>query len=307
MSRNRRVEERARAAIGVVSLVALVVVTGGAKKEKDEPGVRELGTAKPKELTEISGMAASRLNPGVLWVANDGDSGWLYAIRTSGKLAGALKLPVRVLDVEEIALGVGPEAGVDYLYIGDIGDNDERRPEISLVRVPEPVLEGAGTVSLRTEDCEQFRLVYPDGSHNAEAMFVDPATHKLYIVTKEARGARLYEIAIGKLRSGERNALMLVAELDVDYVSAAAISPDGSLVVLRREDRGWLWFWRPGQSVADVLRGPPRPVPVRGRRQDKNGEAITFRPDGACYYTLSEGKKQAIYEFDVASAETATR
>jgi hypothetical protein len=209
--------------------------------------------------------------------------------------------------VEEIALGVGPEAGVDYLYIGDIGDNDERRPEISLVRVPEPVLEGAGTVSLRTEDCEQFRLVYPDGSHNAEAMFVDPATHKLYIVTKEARGARLYEIAIGKLRSGERNALMLVAELDVDYVSAAAISPDGSLVVLRREDLGWLWFWRPGQSVADVLRGPPRPVPVRGRRQDKNGEAITFRPDGACYYTLSEGKKQAIYEFDVASAETATR
>jgi hypothetical protein len=286
-------------------MIAVVAIAGGAKKERDEPGVRELGKVKPQELTEISGIAASRVDPGVLWVSNDGDSGWLYAVRTTGKLAGAVKMPTRVLDVEEIAMGVGPEPGVDYLYVGDIGDNDARRPEVLVVRLPEPALDGADRVGVDAEDIEQFRLVYPDGSHNAEAMFVDPTTGALYLITKESRGARVYEIARDALRSGERGRLEFVTDLDVDNVSAAAISPDGTLIVMRREDQGWLWSRQPGQGVVEALQAPPQSIQVRGRRQGKNGEAITFRPDGACYYTLSEGKKQAICEFDVAPAATA--
>ena len=57
--------------------------------------------------------------------------------RTASSIA-ELRLPVRVLDVEEVTLGPGPEDGADYLYVGDIGDNDSRRFEITVVRFKEP-------------------------------------------------------------------------------------------------------------------------------------------------------------------------
>jgi hypothetical protein len=303
MIANRMRSRPIRAAISVVALVAATIVAGGAKKE--EPGVRELGKVKPKELVEISGIAASRTNQGVLWGSNDGDTGWLYAIRTSGKLAAAVKLPARVVDTEEIAIGVGPQSGTDYIYVGDIGDNDSRRFEVAVIRFPEPSVNGGAGAAIDEESVEQFRLTYPDGAHDAEAMFVDPTTGTLCIVTKDSRGARLYEIAGDELRAGERSMLRFAAEVEADNVSAGAISTDGSQVLLRREDLGWLWQRQPGQSVAAALQASPQPVRVLGRRQAKNGEAISFRPDGTCYYTLSEGKKQSICEFDISAPESA--
>jgi hypothetical protein len=303
MTANRMKSRPFRAAVTVVAAVAVAIVAGGAKK--GEPGVRELGKVKPKELVEISGIAASRSNLGVLWVSNDGDSGWLYAIRTSGKLAAAVKVPGRVVDTEEIAIGVGPKTGTDYIYVGDIGDNDSRRFEVAVIRFPEPSVNGGASVSIDAAASEVFRLTYPDGAHDAEALFIDPTTGTLYVVTKEARGARLYEIAGDELRAGERSILRFAADIEADNVSAGAISADGSQVLLRREDQGWLWRRQLGQSLAEALQAPPQSVRVLGRRQGKNGEAISFRPDGACYYTLSEGKKQSICEFDISAPESA--
>ena len=57
------------------------------------------------------------------------------------------------------------------------------------------------------------------------------------------------------------------------------------------------------QSVAEALQGAPQVVTVRGRRQGKNGEAVAFLSDSKRYLTLSEGKKQAISEFDVPASE----
>jgi len=39
-----------------------------------------------------------------------------------------------------MAAGPGPERGKSYLYLGDIGDNNEARAEIVVYRVPEPAL-----------------------------------------------------------------------------------------------------------------------------------------------------------------------
>ena len=56
-------------------------------------------------------MAASRLNPGVLWLHNDGESGELFAVNTSGKLVAFVKCRARMKDLEEIAIGPGPQRG----------------------------------------------------------------------------------------------------------------------------------------------------------------------------------------------------
>ena len=54
---------------------------------------RELGKIKPKQLKEISGLVASRQNPHIIWLHNDGKRGDVYAIDLSGKLAAKLKCP----------------------------------------------------------------------------------------------------------------------------------------------------------------------------------------------------------------------
>jgi hypothetical protein len=59
---------------------------------------RKLGTVKVKQLDEISGIAASRQNPFVFWLHNDGDDGRLFAVRANGKLAGVIDMPTEVED-----------------------------------------------------------------------------------------------------------------------------------------------------------------------------------------------------------------
>lgn len=283
--------------IATALVICAALLVGGAQAAE-----RELGKVKSKALAEVSGMAASRANDGVLWVSNDGDSGRVYAIRTDGKLVAELRLPVRVFDVEELALGPGPENGADYLYVGDIGDNDSRRFEITVVRFKEPTA-GSAEGALKIEQAEQFRLAYPDGPHDAEAMFIDPESQTLFIVTKEPQGGRLYSVALAALKDRVRSELALVGRVNADSVSGGAISPDGRRIVLRREEHGWLWNRQPGAGVAEALQGAPQVVTVRGRRQGKNGEAVAFLGDSKRYLTLSEGKKQAISEFDVPAAE----
>ena len=41
-------------------------------------------------------------------------------------------------DVEDIAIGPGPEEGVDYLYVSDTGNNDRDRIVMQVYRVREP-------------------------------------------------------------------------------------------------------------------------------------------------------------------------
>jgi hypothetical protein len=98
-----------------------------------------------------------------------------------------------------------------------------------------------------------------------------------------------------------------LATLAVDKVSGGDISRDGGLVLLRREDRGWLWNRAAGESLQQALARDPQEVPVRGKKQGPNGEAATFDPTGGGYYTISEGKKEWIYKFDLPSAEESGR
>jgi hypothetical protein len=258
-----------------------------------------LGEIRVKALTEVSGIAASREHPDTLWMMNDGDKGWLFALTTDGSLAATASFAADIVDVEDIALGPGPKAGRDYVYLGDIGDNNEGRSEIRVVRFAEPAFSGERGEQIRIEDAEVLRLNYPDGPHDAETLFVDSQVRVLCIVTKEKSRARLYTVPLDEL-SGEATAMLTNAgKVGVEEVSAGAISADGSRVILRHEEDGWLWNRRDGESVAAALERKPTKVAVHGKRQGKNGEAVCFAPDGLTYFTVSEGKSQPIYRFDL--------
>src|SRR4029450_7157171 len=79
------------------------------------------------------------------------------------------------------SIEVGPCASGSCLYIGDIGDNEAARKQITIYRVPEPERLG-GTAP----GSDAFHAAHPDGAHDAETLFF--AGNRLYIVTKGDTG-----------------------------------------------------------------------------------------------------------------------
>jgi hypothetical protein len=256
-----------------------------------------LGTVRDKKLEEVSGMVASRRNLGVLWVHNDGSNGRLFALHTNGQVLATYKLTAEVVDVEDIAIGPGPEAGTPYIYLGDTGDNNGNRKFIRVYRFAEPVLpsdRGSNKViDLREFDTIQLR--YPDGRYDAEALMIDPHSGDLFIVTKQQKKARIYCASKKQLTNGAEVTLLFVCELSFREASAGDISPSGGEIILRWEAAARLWRRRLGESIQDAFSRTPVAVPVVGPPKEPNGESIAFHPNGGGYYTLSEGRNQPIY------------
>ncbi|MDQ4068195.1 MAG: hypothetical protein M3203_01750, partial [Actinomycetota bacterium] len=107
-----------------------------------------LGRIADRAVRESSGLAASRRNPGLLWTHNDSnDEPFLYCLDLQGRSCGTWRVTgAEAFDWEGMAAGPGPRAGEPYLYVGDIGDNLDQRPEIVVYRVPEPPAGGGEPV-----------------------------------------------------------------------------------------------------------------------------------------------------------------
>ncbi len=248
------------------------------------------GTVTNDELIEASGIAVSRTTPDVLWSHNDSRDGpRLYAFAPDGTDLGVFEVPGGfALDWEDIAAGPGPDGTGAYLYAGDIGDNFSIRDGVIAVHRVEDLDPASMTGSFPRSD--PIPLVFPDGNHNAEGMFVDPIDPAIYIVTKTDDVAQVFR---GTLEiTGEQSQLELVASVALgDEVSGADISSDGSIIAFRGYNTVWMWHRGPGQSIAEALAIAPCEAPGPDERQ---GEAIAF-DDTYSYFTISEDTRPAIY------------
>jgi hypothetical protein len=141
------------------------------------------------QLTEASGLAASRQFPGRLYHINDsGETGKFFITGMDGKDTRSVRInDFEPEDTEALSLGPCPgKDSISCLYLGDIGDNDVKRKSIEIVVVDE-VRSFSPTVKARS----RLKLLYPDGPHDAESMAVHP-NGDIYILTKE-NPARLYK------------------------------------------------------------------------------------------------------------------
>jgi hypothetical protein len=260
------------------------------------------GVVTASEITEASGIIASRQNPGVLWTHNDSSyPGSVFAISTNGALLARYYIPnVFFGDFEDISFGPGPTPEHQYIYLGDIGDNFASRPNIRVFRFPEPAVYAYQSNSPPVQPVpswQEIALTYPDGPHNAEAMMVDPITGDLFIATKLITNSGIYQVTRAQLDGGGPIEMTFVREMSfigLKSVSGADISADGGLIAIRRNGKAWLWVRAAGQSISNVLAGVPTVIPNAG---EPNGEAIGFHPTGLGYYTLSEGFSQTNYYF----------
>jgi hypothetical protein len=273
------------------------------------PGV-EQGTVTSGAILEASGLVASRQNPGVLWTHNDsGFSATIYAISTNGQLLASWQIPDAYTgDTEDIAIGPGPRPDLDYIYLGDIGDNYLLRSEISVIRIPEPAVYLYATndpPSRALGEAVTIPLTYPDGPFNAEALLSDPVTGDLFIATKnpDVASSRIYRASKANLDLSEPIQLEFVREVSFRSVSGGDISADGTEIILRRGSHAELWKRAPGQTVAQAFATGSYVVPLIGNPVEPNGEAVAFHPTGLGYYTLSEGYLQPVYFFRRTSSD----
>src|SRR2546421_8998981 len=196
------------------------------------PGVA-VGRVTDGRVTEASGLAASRKNPGVLWTHNDaGTAPRLFALSTNGtQLAAFDVVKAQRGDFEDIAIGPGPRADIDYLYFADIGDNDINRKNVRIYRIPEPAIYGYFAdqpVSQAAPEGTEIVLRYPDGPHDAEALLADPLTGDLFIAVKQTGGSQIYQATKAQIESGSPVQLESVRHISFDLVSGGDISPDGT-------------------------------------------------------------------------------
>ena len=137
-----------------IALMVLVLSAGCRSASGDCPKFlagHKVGTVQSALIGEASGLAASRKNPGVLWVHNDDGPACVYAMTAEGKHLGVYNLEgAKMRDWEDIAIGPGPEPNVDYIYVGAIGDNNSKHKSIKIYRVPEPNVDANQTPAVVT-------------------------------------------------------------------------------------------------------------------------------------------------------------
>ena len=215
--------------------------------------------------------------------------------------------------------GPGPEEGVDYLYLGDIGDNNAQREEVTVYRVPEPEVSTGSDTPTANEfiDVETLTLRYPDRPHDAETLLVDPVSGDVLIVTKEVVGGpsivfrtpwAVFPHPTTLEQVGEIDFTPLASNVDVpddapplvrglpNLPTGGDVSPDGSVVIIRTYGSVWVFERPEGGPLWDIVRGVPCEAPSAIEEQ---GEAIAFDADGRGYTTISEGTFPPLNHFIV--------
>lgn len=240
-------------------------------------------------VVELSGLVASRSQPGVLFAHNDsGDMPRFFAL-SAGTGAVMQEFSVQSAtnrDWEDLALG--PCSSGTCLFLGDIGDNARVRTDYALYVVPEPMVTSGGV--MMNVPAQKLPYEYPMAEkHNAEALLVDPQSGRPYIVTKEPNGqpSLVYRFPM-PLTPGVSATLELLTTLTVPtptdlQLTGADVSPCGDAVLLRMYNR--LVIQRGDGGLESAFAGAPTNVPVA---QEPQGEAVCFSADGRSYFTASE-------------------
>jgi hypothetical protein len=227
----------------------------------------------------------------------------VFAVGTDGTHLGIFNLTgASAVDWEDMAIGTGPVAGQDYLYVADTGNNALNRAVVTVYRAPEPALDTFQLpVTASIGGVAAFPMQYPGGvRRDAETLLVDPVSGDWFLVTRDrARtGSTYVYLSPYPQQAGVTTTLELVATLaSAIEIKGGDVAPAGDMVLLRTHSTsqavsGLLWPRAPGTDLEAVFASSPCAAPLVFEPQ---GEAVAFAPDGEGYYTLGEGANQPIY------------
>ena len=232
-------------------------------------------------IDEASGIADSYSNPGYLWVNEDSKQPTeIYLLSHKGKLGKKIFIKnITNRDWEDICVSNGPDASKKYVYIGETGDNVHAYTNYAIFRFPEP--------SAAVDTIDQFdkiAFVYPDGPHDCEAFFVEPATKDIYIITKRDVPSKVYKLTYPQSVTN-MNTATFVADLAYNGVVAVAYSEKKKELLIKTYGNIFYYKQSGGQSFAELVK---KPNVTLSYQVEPQGEAIGFANDDGGFFTLSE-------------------
>ncbi|WP_128547988.1 PE-PGRS family protein [Larkinella soli] len=241
----------------------------------------------PNLVNEASGIAASRTMNNRLWVQEDSDTPvQINLMTTDGKLVKRFPLPgISNRDWEDLAIGPGPQNGVSYLYLADIGDNLKKNDVSYIYRFPEPKNENEGVSGI-----ERISFRYSDGPRDAEALLLDPQTRDLWIVTKSEEKVRMYRLPYPQ-STGDVMRADYQGELPLNLITGGSVSSDGQEILLKSYIGTYHWRRKDGQTLADAMQKSSYKT-LAAEQLGLQGEAVCFDKDNKGYYTLPEKGNQ---------------
>lgn len=270
-------------------LILLMLFTSCAKQGEEKKSVffekaKGLGRVS-QTLEEASGLVASVVNPGYLWTINDsGNPAEIFLLNDEAEIVLTCKLnKIENRDWEEIAIGPGPEEGIVYLYIGEIGDNEAKYDMKYVYRIKEPVFEKDDTIDI--EDIETLKIVLPDGARDSEAFGLDHKNGDFYLISKREENVNVYYLPFSSLIEKDTLVPSKLATLPYHNTVAIDFSFDSKEVLLKTYNEIYYWKRPDSLSVLQTMNLPPTKLDYKSEPQ---GESICWNLDGSGFYTLSE-------------------
>jgi hypothetical protein len=261
----------------------------------------ELAKVQTSDLAELSGLAIGHQNPQLIFAHNDRARAVVFVLDRQGGVKARLSLENAMpTDVEDIAIAACAKDSRDScVYLADIGDNASQRSEIAVLRFAEPALPASDAVTMLSPMFTRLRFRYEDGAHNAEGFMVDPATARMYVVTKLMDGgvSSVYRLDEGASADAVGTAVK-VAALPVPMssdmsISAAAAQPCGGGFVVRTYNTIYEFRIPVGMPFEQAFSVAPVTIAAPTENQS---EAIDYLPDGRGLVTSGEGASAAIFE-----------
>jgi hypothetical protein len=263
---------------------------------------RRISSMKNRRALECSGLAASRINPGVFWTHNDsGGAPELFAFDRTGKDLGCFPVEGRLRDWEDIC--TFKREGVGYLVVADTGDNARQYKSSTIYIYQEPrLLSDAGQLLSDPQApglIETISFSYSDGQgHDGESIATDPSGEDIIIVGRNRSGYGCGVFLLQrysdpkKRRLKEKQVAIKIADLDLINASAMDVSPDGRLVIVGTYGPAWAWGRTPGQKWSQVFAGKSQGIACPRRYK---GEGLTISPADGSIFLNSEGVPSPLY------------
>lgn len=203
-------------------------------------------TKLPRKIDECSGMVY--LKDSTVWMINDsGGADKIYQVNFSGELLKEFEVDnAKNKDWEDLAKDT-----VGNVFIGDIGNNSNRRKSLVAYKIPDPEEEKG-----RKIDAKKIKFNYPEQKkyppkrknlkYDSEALFY--RNGNLYIITKNRAHpfdgeALIYKVPVQK---GEYQAKLVGSFIPCKdrfgcRITGADISPNGQKIVLLSYGKLWVF------------------------------------------------------------------
>jgi hypothetical protein len=246
-------------------------------------------TELPKELKEISGIAYS--NNLIYSIEDSGNKNQVVVLDTSGTITKTITLNnTENIDWEDLTFDTKGN-----LYIGDFGNNDNVRKDLTIYKIDKSNLQGE-----KTDVAYKISFDYPEQTDfppkkknlmfDVEAFF-EHQNH-FYLFTKNRSkdfDGSSYIYKIPNTAGHHHAKLIKTITTCADYrncaITSAAISPDGSKFVLLSHSKIWLFENYSQDNLAD---GKMRELDLNHFSQK---EAVCFKNNDALFIADERVKK----------------